>query len=568
MPHLRGASLRWAPFFIILLLTVPVCAGLIGTLAPALGWYPSLGGQSLSLAPAKALLAWPGLKHSALLSATTGLVSTLIALGLCIWVVAAWQGTWLFRLIERMLSPLLSVPHAAAAFGLAFLIAPSGWIARALSPWATGWTRPPDVLIVQDPLGLALIAGLVVKELPFLLLMTLAALAQVDANRSRLVAQPLGYGRIVGWLKTTFPAVYAQIRLPVYAVLVYGITVIDMAVILGPTRPATLSVQIATWVSDPDLSLRFQAAAGALLQLMIVILALVLWRLGERAVAHLGRAWAQSGRRGRRGDSVARGIGLGLAGLGGSTVLFGLIGLAIWSFAGLWRFPDALPSTFRLTTWMRAADGLWSATVETMVIGAVATVLALGAVMTCLESESRHNVRMTTRALFILYLPLLVPQIAFLPGLQSLALLTGLEGGRASVVLAHVLFVFPYVFLSLADPWRSFRRTDILSAAVLGAGPNRVLFAVRLPLMLRAVLTAAAVGFAVSVGQYLPTLLIGGGRVETLTTEAVALASGGNRRVIGVYALAQILSPLLAFSLAPLVLALLYRKRLGMAVNR
>ena len=58
-------------------------------------------------------------------------------------------------------------------------------------------------------------------------------------------------------------------------------------------------------------------------------------------------------------------------------------------------------------------------------------------------------------------------------------------------------------------------------------------------MLLRPVLAAAAVGLAVSVGQYLPTLLIGGGRVATLTTEAVALSSGGNRRIIGTYAMLQ-----------------------------
>ena len=66
------------------------------------------------------------------------------------------------------------------------------------------------------------------------------------------------------------------------------------------------------------------------------------------------------------------------------------------------------------------------------------------------------------------------------------------------------------------------------------------LLRVRMPMLLRAILTAAAVGFAVSVGLYLPTLLIGAGRLTTITTEAVALASGGNRRVIGVYAFLQI----------------------------
>ena len=60
-------------------------------------------------------------------------------------------------------------------------------------------------------------------------------------------------------------------------------------------------------------------------------------------------------------------------------------------------------------------------------------------------------------------------------------------------------------------------------------------------------LVAAAVGFAVSVAQYLPTVLIGAGRYATLTTEAVALASGGNRRIIGVFAIAQAALPLLGF---------------------
>jgi putative thiamine transport system permease protein len=74
------------------------------------------------------------------------------------------------------------------------------------------------------------------------------------------------------------------------------------------------------------------------------------------------------------------------------------------------------------------------------------------------------------------------------------------------------------------------------------------------------VLIAAAVGFAVSIGQYLPTLLVGGGRLPTVTTEAVALASGGNRRVIGVYAFLQMLLPAIGFAIATLVPALLWRR--------
>jgi putative thiamine transport system permease protein len=80
-------------------------------------------------------------------------------------------------------------------------------------------------------------------------------------------------------------------------------------------------------------------------------------------------------------------------------------------------------------------------------------------------------------------------------------------------------------------------------------------------MLLRPVLTAAAVGFAVSVGQYLPTLLVGGGRVQTLTTEAVALASGGDRRLIGVYALAQTAAAFLPFVAAILLPRFLWQNR-------
>jgi putative thiamine transport system permease protein len=92
------------------------------------------------------------------------------------------------------------------------------------------------------------------------------------------------------------------------------------------------------------------------------------------------------------------------------------------------------------------------------------------------------------------------------------------------------------------------------------------LLRIRLPMLTRAILTAAAVGFSVSVGQYLPTVLIGAGRLTTVTTEAVALAAGGNRRVIGVYAFMQTLLPFLAFAIATGLPGLLFRNRRGLRV--
>ena len=559
----RGpALLPLAPLLTIALLTLPVGAGLAGVLAPALGWFPALGGTALSLDPWRDLLAWPGLPGAVRLSLVTGLGATLLSLLITVLICAAWQGSRGFALIERALSPLLSVPHAAAAFGLAFLIAPSGWIARALSPWATGWERAPDILITQDPNGLALMAGLVIKEVPCLLLMVLAALGQVPAQRSTLTAQTMGYGRMAGWVLTVFPRIYPQIRLPVYAVLAYSCSVIDVALILGPTRPSTLSVQVLAWLSDPDLALRFRAAAGAVLQLALCLGLLLLWRIGERATARLGRACLTTGHRFAR-DGALRGLSMALALLCAAAVGLGIAGLAVWSVAGLWTFPEMLPDQFTLRNWTRQADGLSRVAVETLGIGLAATAISLALTLACLEAEHRHRHPLGGRALWLLYLPLLIPQATFLTGLQTLAIGAGLTGARAPVIAAHVVFVLPYVFLALSGPWRAWDSRHALIAATLGAGAGHILWHLRLPMLLRPVLVAAAVGFAVSVGQYLPTLLIGMGRTPTLTTEAVALSSGGDRRLIGVYALAQTVLPLIGFIAAIGLPAVLFRNRRG-----
>ena len=565
-PRPRGIAawgLRRAPGVVLAALALPVFAGLLGTLAPAFGLMAVFGQAQPGLAIFADLLAWAGFWPALWLSFKVGLVATALSLLLVVGLVAIWQGSRSFGLFRHALAPLLAVPHAAVAFGLVFLIAPSGWVVRLLSPWATGWQRPPDLLIVQDPGGWALIAGLVVKEVPFLLLMVLAALGQSDASRAMLMARSLGYARPMAWVLAVFPLVYRQIRLPVLVVLAFSMTVVDVALILGPSTPPVLAVQITRWMNDPDLSLRMLGAAGAVVQLVLVGLAIALWLLAERGVAMFGRRWAWAGhRRGPGPVGAALVLGGAMAVLG--CVVLGLMVLALWSVSGLWSFPNLWPDTMGWGQWQRhlpaAMDSLW----RSCAIAVAATVVALVLALTWLEAEARFAMPIGAGGVWLLYLPLLVPQIAFLPGVQTLMLLAGVQGGVLAVTLAHILFVFPYVFLVLSAPFRAWDARLGTMGRALGASPARVFWRLRLPMLLAPVLAAMAVGMAVSVGQYLPSLMIGGGRVSTLTTEAVALASGGDRRAIGVWALLQTALALAPFAVAVLLPGLWWRNRRGM----
>ena len=557
----KGVSLlRHAPHLTIAVLTVPVLAGLAGTIIPAFGLQSGGGFTAFH-----ALANWPGFHRAIQLSVTTGFVSTAVSLVITLLIVAALLGSRSFGIFQHLLSPLLAVPHAAAALGLAFLISPSGWIARALSPWATGWQSPPDLLILNDPQGWALILGLVAKEVPFLLLMTLAALPQTDAKRRMMVASSLGYGRVWGFAITVLPGLYRQLRLPVYAVLTYAMTVVDMASILGPNLPPTLSVQITHWMMDPSLTMRGTAAAGAIVQLLAVLGVLIAWHGVENLVKAALIIAAGRGWRFDAADAPLRRLAMALGGILAGVLFAGLAGLALWSLAGLWPFPDALPSQIGLKTWARAAPDLYETGLVTLGIAALATALSLIVALCCLEAEHRFDLRPATAALWLLYLPLLVPQIAFLPGLQMLALrFTAPDFAIWAVAASHAVFVLPYVFLSLGPTYRAWDARHALMGAALGASPARVFWQLRLPMILPAVLTAAALGLSVSIAQYLPSLLIGGGRVETLTTQAVALSSGGNRRIIGAYGLLQMLLPAAGFALAIALPRLIFANRRGM----
>jgi putative thiamine transport system permease protein len=563
-----GASspLRWVPAVTLLLLLGPVVAGLLGTVLPAFGYLPALGRATFSLEPWRALFAAPGVAESIRLSFVTGLAVTIVSFTGVILFVAGWHGTRSFARVQKLLSPLLSVPHVTVAFGLAFLLAPSGWIFRLTSPWLTGYDRPPDLIIVQDPDGLALIAGLVVKEIPFLFLMTLAAIGQVDVARVRTMARTLGYGAIAAWLKAVFPLVYRQIRLPVFAVLAFAASVVDVSVVLAPSTPPPLAVQLVRWFNDPDLALRFVASAGAIVQLGLVVAAIFIWWIGERVVACLGRIWIRAGSRGRR-DFPLRIVAAAALSASFLAAFLGLASMALWSIAGRWRFPDALPAEVSLNAWTANADRLATATLNTATIGVAAALVGLVLTVGCLENEARFGKRATNRALLLLYVPLLVPQIAFLFGTQILLVMSDLDGAWIAVAWAHLVFVLPYVFLSLADPYRAWDERYARAALCLGASPMRVFCRVKLPMLLRPILVAVAVGFTVSMGQYLPTLFAGAGRLDTLTTEAVSLASGADRRAIGAYALLQMTLPFIAFGLAAAAPAWLFRNRRGLRVT-
>lgn len=558
--------LRWASHSLILLLAAPILLGTLIASLPAFGYFPPLGSTEFSLAPWRDLLEVPRLTRSVLISLLSGVLTPLVALTLVFLYLASATGTKLDLWIRRLVSPLLSFPHAAAAFGLAFLIAPSGLLSRILSPGLTGWERPPDLLIVNDTWGLSLLFGLIVKEVPFLLLMSLAALPQLKPRQRVEVARTLGYRPTIAWLKVIAPCLYPLVRLPVLAVIVFASATVDVALILGPTLPPTLSVRVLSWFNDPDLNLRFLAAAGALLQLATSMFAIAIWLLLEKICSKLWQFWLGAGNR-NGGESLAFVVGRSAMPIVLMVVAGSLLALLVNAFAGPWRFPSALPSTWTIQHWLNSIQDLSTPLLNTLVISVLATLFALLLVIATLESERQSGNQKSTK-MWLLYLPLLVPQLVFLFGIIVMTEFVGWQANLSLVIFGHLLFVLPYVFLSLSEAYRQLDPRWSQVASSLGASQLKTFWRIRIPLLLAPCLTAVAIGMAISISLFLPTQLLGAGRITTITSEAIALTSGASRNLISVWAIVQLSLPMLGFMAALFIPKLVWRNRSGMIETR
>ena len=539
-----------APSVLILLAVsaVPTLAGLMAAL-----W------SGLDLDSLIRVLDTPGIGLSIASSVWTGVIATVLSLLLAHLAVAiAVTGGWRTRLNNFAL-PLLAMPHLAIGIGLALVLAPSGLLLRLTSPWATGFTQPPDWLSVQDPLGLSLIAGLVVKETCFLVLVLFAALAQVPAERLLLQARSLGYGRLKSWLVAIAPLLQKQIGLPLAAVLVFGLTNVEMAIPLGPGLPPTFSVVLWRWFTDPDPSIHAQAYTGTLLLLFVTALTVFGAARAARLVGLVWRHWAESGSR-QSEERTVRGVLHVILGVVWLLGMLALLAILLRSAAGPWRFPNILPASDALSAW-RAVAPVASRVTATTILLAAATALA-GVLLVLPAAEHLHCSAEARRKLGSwLFLPLLLPQMTFLFGVQVLLVRLRLDGTFVAVLWSHLVFALPYLWGLLA-PARAAMDPRLLSTArTLGAGRMRAWLTLTAPLLLRSTLLAMALAFSVSIALYLPTLFAGAGRIATAATEAAAAAGSGSLRLAAVHAILLAVAPLLAFAAAYGAGAMLFYNR-------
>ena len=256
--------------------------GLVLALAQSLGYFPAGGENAFTFRHYQALLFDEEFLQSLLLTFVLASVATIISAGLGLALALALREVaGRHRFVGVLLQIPLAMPHLVVGVILINFIAPSGFIARLA--FAVGLiSLPADFpLLTNDAYGFGIISAYVIKETPFIALMTLAVLLRTG-QEYELAARTLGANRRQRLRYVTLPLVAPAVVSSALLVLAFIFGAFEIPFLLGRTYPAMLSVVAQRRFTSVNLSERPDALAVAVcLALVATLLVYVYMRLAR-----------------------------------------------------------------------------------------------------------------------------------------------------------------------------------------------------------------------------------------------------------------------------------------------
>ncbi len=535
--------------FIGIIITVTIFCGFLGFFLPSFNYLPILGKGELGLNYFYISMNIPGIYKSILLSIFTGLVSTALALFFSQVILIYLFKTKFYNYLKIIISPLIALPHITMAIGLIFLLSPSGLLLRLVSPSLTGFERPPNSYIFPDEYGFFLILGLMLKEIPFLVLVSLSALREFSSTKFFDLGKSFQHSSFSTWFILLFPIIYKKIRLVIFIIIAFSSSVVDMALLLAPSTPSTLSVRILQIFQSSDIDSFFIASNLSLIQLFIIIILLIVWIFLEKIIK-LKYFYILFIKITSFGSEFLKFVILCFGSILFLLSFMGIICSILWGFSENWYFPNFFPNDLNIDSFLSFYYQNKPLILISIFIPLIVSLLSISLTIIWVELLDYLNIK-KTQFEWIIFTPLFIPQISFLIGIQSFIIFFNYNNFLIPLIFVQLFYVIPYCFIILAPALREVKSDYIKVASSLGKNRIDRLFKIKIPLVLPSLLTSFAIGMIVSFALYVPVYFIGAGRVTTLTVEALNLALSGSKQDLGIATFFQILFPiLLLFTIA------------------
>ncbi|MFN0086323.1 MAG: ABC transporter permease, partial [Blastocatellia bacterium] len=238
--------------------------GVALAMAESAGFLSPVGGESGTFRHYASLIGdeevraslWLTLKLAAAATAVSAMAGLALALALR-------EVSRRSRAINLLLQIPIAVPHLAMAGALVTIIAPSGLLARAT--YALGVIgQPADFpALINDEYGAGIVLAYVLKETPFIALMTLALLARLGEEYEQ-AARVLGATTWQRFRHVTLPLVAPAVISSSLMVFAFIFGAFEIPFLLGRPFPSMVSVVAQQRFLDVNLAARPGAIALAI----------------------------------------------------------------------------------------------------------------------------------------------------------------------------------------------------------------------------------------------------------------------------------------------------------------
>ena len=261
-------------------------AGGVGlALVQSLGDFPPAGEYRFTLTHYQALLADPELRVSIaitfLLASIATAISAAAGLGVALSLRNLARGS---RLLSALLQTPVAIPHLAIAVLLVNVIGQSGFMARLAHSAGLAQVPADFPALVNDRYGAGILIAYVLKETPFIALVTLAMLRRT-AGEYELAAATLGASAWQRFRYVTLPLVAPSVVSAALLVFAFIFGAFEVPYILGRPYPAMLGVVAQRRFLSVNLMDRPDAIAVAVLMTFVsASLVFAYLRLGRKLV--------------------------------------------------------------------------------------------------------------------------------------------------------------------------------------------------------------------------------------------------------------------------------------------
>ncbi|MFL0245668.1 ABC transporter permease [Candidatus Clostridium stratigraminis] len=229
-----------------------------------------------------------------------------------------------------------------------------------------------------------------------------------------------------------------------------------------------------------------------------------------------------------------------------------------------YRWPAVFPSEFSIRAIKYVFyenTNTYEAVINTLVIGISVIIIDFILAIPAAMSLERYEFKGKTVMKMLLFAPIIVPPFTAIMGMYTIFIKLGLTESILGVILAHILPTLPYMIKAMMVSFNTLNTNLEDQASILGASSTKRFYYIILPHLLPSILAGASLTFLISASQYFLTLLVGGGKVATLTILMIPFINGGDKAIGSVYSLIFSIVALINISILDFGLKAYYKKK-------